>query len=564
MGENDKNENVHVGRQDNTQVRRPIIQERFRQATPAEKIRGLLTMYGTPKQPQLSSDTRTSEKKELDRKAGELELYRQKEEEQKQAERQLALGLGTTAAVIGSQFTPAAPVVNTALAAHSGINLAEQYHEGTLGFNGETALNTLGVTFPGFKYIGKWRPFLPKGTPTTVYRQGNPEMLDDYLKSGMVRPISKELVNAKRAEDASKSNGSKKLISLIRKDFSNDLMFNRGYPFYGNPFLFDTKSYKVAVVGDMNNSSALWKQRFHKGHKNIFEPYMGDAKQAPLSEFDIYTRAPFGFGWFKNLKTGNKPVSRSIVQSQNTEEYLYTPDELVKSGDFAKGKQMAVKFFEHPVVQQSYKYNQELAKRLGIIVPDKNATEVVKQPVKIAYKKLDNEIANVAQSHYGDPDAVITMDWSMYPLKDLRQAVIHENLHRGFYGAPLRLPAMSKDYYNNIYKPEYRFWEWKTKKLLKPEYHNGYLADIHGGEAGTNFIDLGRDLGLKLGQKYPGYETVKAMLENYKGFKRFMIPQLNDSKAGMRHVWDAMTGKYFTPTAITAGAIGSLNETTNK
>lgn len=560
MSKNNENENVHVERQDNTQVRRPVLQKRFQKASPAKQIESYLQIYGVPQQPVLSSDTRTPEQKEANRKAGELEIYRQKEEEQKQTNRQLALGLGTTAAVIGSQFTPAAPWVNAAIAANSGVNLAVQHQEGTLGFNTETALNTIGVTFPGFKYIGKWRPFLPKGTPTTVYRQGNPEMLDDYLKSGMVRPISKELVDAKRAQDASKSNGSKKLISLIRKDFSNDLMFNREYPFYGNPFLFDNHSYKVVVVGDMNKSSAIWKQRFHKGHKNIVEPYMGDVKQAPLSEFDIYTRAPFGFGWFKNLKTGNKPVSSSIVQSQNTEEYLYTPDELVKSGDFAKGKEMAVKFFEHPVVQQSYKHNQELAKRLGITVPDKNAAEVVKQPVKISYKKLDNEIANVAQSHYGDPDAVITMDWAMYPLKDLRQAVIHENLHRGFYGAPLRLPTMSKDYYTNIYKPEYKFWEWKTKKLLKPEYHNGYLSDIHGGEAGTNFIDLGRDLGLKLGQKYPGYETVKAMLENYKGFKRFMIPQLNTSKAGMRHVWDAMTGKYFTPTAITAGIMGSSKE----
>lgn len=249
----------------------------------------------------------------------------------------------------------------------------------------------------------------------------------------------------------------------------------------------------------------------------------------------------------------HKTISKSVISNSNTGELLYTPDELIKSGDFARGKEMAIRFFDHPIVQQSYKHNQELAKRLGITIPDKNASEVVKQPVKVTYKKLDNEIANVAQSHYGDPDAVITMDWSMYPLKDLRQAVIHENLHRGFYSAPLRLPAMSKEYYNNVYIPEYRFWEWKTKKLLKPEYHNGYLADIHGGEAGTNFIDLGRDLGLKLGQKYPGYETVKAMLENYKGFKRFMIPQLNDSKAGMRHVWDAMTGKYFTPTAIGIG-----------
>lgn len=561
MGENNKNENVHVERQDNIQVRRPVLQERFQKASPAKQIESYLKIYGVPQQPVLSSDTRTREQKEMNRKAGELELYRQKREEQKQAERQLALGLGTTAAVVGAQFTPAVPVVNTALAAHSGINLAEQYHEGTLGFNGETALNTLGVTFPGFKYIGKWRPFLPKGTPTTVYRQGNPEMLDDYLKSGMVRPIPEEVVAAKRSEDITKSG-----ITLARKYFTDDLMFNREYPFYSNPFLFDNKAYKVAIVGDMDKSSAVWKQRFHKGHKTIFEPYMGDVKQAPLSEFDIYTRAPFGFGWFKNLKTGNTPVSRSIIQGQNTGEYLYTPDELVKSGDFAKGKQMAVKFFEHPIVQQSYKHNQELAKRLGITVPDKNAAEVVKQPVSVKYKNLeDNEIAQIAQAYYGDDTAEIIMNWKYRPLKDLRQAVIHENLHRGFYGAPLKLPNVSKEYYNNIYKPEYRFWEWKTKKLLKPEYYNdGYIADIYSGEAGANLIDLGRDLGLKLGQKYPGYETVKAMLENYKGFKSFLIPKLNDSRAGMRHVWDAMTGKYFTPTAITAGTIGSLNKTTNK
>jgi hypothetical protein len=71
--------------------------------------------------------------------------------------------------------------------------------------------------------------------------------------------------------------------------------------------------------------------------------------------------------------------------------------------------------------------------------------------------------------------------------------------------------------------------------LLKPEY-DGYLMYINDGEAAVNFIDLGRDLGLKLGQKYPGYDIVKNMLENYNGFKKFMIPDLNMSKAGLRHV----------------------------
>jgi hypothetical protein len=33
---------------------------------------------------------------------------------------------------------------------------------------------------------------------------------------------------------------------------------------------------------------------------------------------------------------------------------------------------MAAKFFEHPVVTQSYKHNQKLAQRLGITIPDKS------------------------------------------------------------------------------------------------------------------------------------------------------------------------------------------------
>jgi hypothetical protein len=69
-------------------------------------------------------------------------------------------------------------------------------------------------------------------------------MLDDYIKSGVARPMPTE-----------------KLYTgdLPLKVFTNDLMFNRGRPFFRNPELFDTKAYKAAIVGDMNNSSAIWK-----------------------------------------------------------------------------------------------------------------------------------------------------------------------------------------------------------------------------------------------------------------------------------------------------------------
>lgn len=209
MGKNDKNENVHVERQDNTQVRRPVLQERFQKASPAKQIESYLKIYGVPQQPTLSADTRTPEQKETNRKAGELELYRQKEEEQKQLNRQIALGIGTTGAIIGSQFTPAAPWVNAAIAAHSGINLAEQYHEGTLGFNTETALNTLGFTPYGIKalpyvskagakageYLGKAGTYIREQSPIFIPAKNSftrgigrgTEGITDLVNSGVVR-----------------------------------------------------------------------------------------------------------------------------------------------------------------------------------------------------------------------------------------------------------------------------------------------------------------------------------------------------------------------------------------
>ena len=124
----------------------------------------------------------------------------------------------------------------------------------------------------------KWRPFLPKGTSSTVYRQGGYTMLDDALETGLVRPKPKN-----------------KYLDVITKDFDENVMFNKIYPFYGST----PEIYPVAFVGNTNKTSAIWKHLRHKGHKNIFEPYMNGSKQAPLSEFRIFTSAPFKFGWYE-------------------------------------------------------------------------------------------------------------------------------------------------------------------------------------------------------------------------------------------------------------------------
>lgn len=272
------------------------------------------------------------------------------------------------------------------------------------------------------------------------------------------------------------------------------------------------------------------------------------------------------FKEIKKLSPKKAKLAKTIVSDPETGILLYTPDELINSGDFNRGKELAAKFFEHPVVQESYKHNQKLAKRLGVIIPDKpDAAQIVRRPVKVTQgNTLDqNAIAEIWQDYYGSPNTYINMNQKAFPINDLRQASIHENLHRGYYSAPLKPKNLSQQYYKEVYIPEHKFWKWKTDKLLN-EFGktDNYLSDVPQGEAGPNLIDIGRDLGLKLGQKYPGYDVVKKMLETYNGSKAFLIPRLNMSKAGLRHVWDAMTGKYFTPTAgvIIGTSINNDNE----
>lgn len=62
MGKNNKNENVHVERQDNTQVRRPILQERFQKASPTQQIQSYIKAFGVPQQSQLSQSLSPEEK----------------------------------------------------------------------------------------------------------------------------------------------------------------------------------------------------------------------------------------------------------------------------------------------------------------------------------------------------------------------------------------------------------------------------------------------------------------------------------------------------------------------
>lgn len=242
-------------------------------------------------------------------------------------------------------------------------------------------------------------------------------------------------------------------------------------------------------------------------------------------------------------------ISRSLGFSSTTGEELFMPNEIL--GEFVSGKNQAAKFFQQPVVQNSYAHNKELANRLGINIADRpeNISEIVGAPIKLSpyIQNPGNELANIAQSYLGDPSATLSIAWTPFSKRVAKLTGIHEGLHRGHYAQVIKpAPTITKNYYETTMRPEATFWNWKINKLLKPEYQNGYLGGPFDGEAGVNLIEMGRDIGVKLGAKYPGDEVFMNMINNYNGHKSFLIPHLDlDTRAGRRHVWDAMTGQYF-------------------
>lgn len=144
------------------------------------------------------------------------------------------------------------------------------------------------ITNKVINVVSCWRPFIPKvGNKNIAFRQVDKSQYDDAIESGVLRPETYEhyILRGKNNPGA--------------KHFDSNVMFNRQYPFYGNPSLFNKKGYDHVIIGKVNNPKINWRKVNHKGHKNIVEPTINGEFKAPVTEFEFWKRMPLGFGWRK-------------------------------------------------------------------------------------------------------------------------------------------------------------------------------------------------------------------------------------------------------------------------
>ena len=216
------------------------------------------------------------------------------------------------------------------------------------------------------------------------------------------------------------------------------------------------------------------------------------------------------------------------------------------------GEQSAWDYFGHPVVRKTDEHNRQLYKKIYKNDDLKDITE----------KRIDEYVQN-------NPDIYLISDpkdFSAGSLSKDRQkllfnasmpqskenainTIFHEHRHAGYVG---EVPPTVK----NVEQGN-KFYQMKNSHLYKPAEQidpnwRDYL--LQSSEGYNNALDIGRELGLKLGQKYPGKDNVLKLLKSYRGLAPEVVQAFNLSTTPhVKRVWDAITGQYIWVPAILGG-----------
>ena len=330
----------------------------------------------------------------------------------------------------------------------------------------------------------------------------------------------------------------------------------------------------IVTVGDVPNRAALERAADKMNADGVIFNNVYD---------NGYSNNQVIFSFRDNLKNGRlfKKEANTLASNKYPPYDMavnYNPDRSLNVDkvhrDVARGTKEAIDFLESDIKKETDLYNKKLAQRLGYkhFTPyskgaERARVEVVPDYDKISYPNSGNAGKVTLNSNPAEDILSYNVFYNLHPTS------FHETLHRGLYGMISRdkMPIGGNLFEHIGRKTDTRdFYSFKTKKLLVPENEAPDLTTYNylfeEGEAAANTMELGKRLGLKPGQEYPGRKALEQMLKEFSesGNEHSHMP----SYLNMRHpkrVWDALTGRYFIyPTAVGTTLIGGANNDNDK
>lgn len=330
----------------------------------------------------------------------------------------------------------------------------------------------------------------------------------------------------------------------------------------------------IVTVGDVPNRAALERAADKMNADGVIFNNVYD---------NGYSNNQVIFSFRDNLKNGRlfKKEANTLASNKYPPYDMavnYNPDRSLNVDkvhrDVARGTKEAIDFLESDIKKETDLYNKKLAQRLGYkhFTPyskgaERARVEVVPDYDKISYPNSGDAGKVTLNSNPAEDILSYNVFYNLHPTS------FHETLHRGLYGMISRdkMPIGGNLFEHIGRKTDTRdFYSFKTKKLLVPENEAPDLTTYNylfeEGEAAANTMELGKRLGLKPGQEYPGRKALEQMLKEFSesGNEHSHMP----SYLNMRHpkrVWDALTGRYFIyPTAVGTTLIGGANNDNDK
>lgn len=362
-------------------------------------------------------------------------------------------------------------------------------------------------------------------------------VLNYWRKQGIALPPS-------RNEQISADNRTKELKEAQERDANTRQLGNTI-----KQFGIDTRNQLGTMLSYVNPSFGLALGLGDAGISTLNGNYIEGGIQAGLEAL------PFiGKTVNKLLPKETTNIFKSIVSPSNSKR-------LIKESEvpmaLMKAKQESKSFFSNPVIEEADRHNRQIFKRVakvdgfgeGITDTRKYLADrpINKNPETdfIYSKPSSTTAARMAKIEgLGKTDVIQLNMGNPQNFEEAVENLSHEIRHHGYYGeAPMGHP--NRDRINKFYK-------WKINKLYKPREQVSkedlldfdYLVN-NQAEGYNNAIDIGNELGLQLGQQYPGKNKVLDLLNNYTGRKGFVVGSFDTSTTPhVKRVWDAMTGRY--------------------
>ena len=366
--------------------------------------------------------------------------------------------------------------------------------------------------------------------PNMYYRQGK-GVIEDAQKSGIIR-IS---------YDGKPQTPKPGKITLFRKQFGNP-MFAQGDLWYGignnGDVLATTKPMQYAEKTSMPlKPDASLAQIRSIGSRRI--PY-GTLK---TDEVTMYRWDPnYGYRQIKKEPTSISFYTKNLSENINSNKRIpyYSQFEQQEAqqrmvSDIKRGYQNFKDWMTNPHYLESTLDNIEEAKRMGLkYTPtyDKPQYKALMQNgIKINFKKQMHGMGATSQfgAQAGHPTEV---DLNLGSPQSFFNTVRHESGHAAYHG-------------NGLTPDELKYLRFKTHQAFIDNAEAGpYDFHQQTGEAAMNGRDLGSDLGISVGQSYPGYQKALETLNSGlgKSTKDGMIKLFKTDEQSMPYVWKLLNG----------------------